>query len=98
MIRAYKIAQLKLMRSAFEDYQSGLMPLGDLAQRTEGILEVIQDQALRDSLFDDLLALEEVYARTQIGDFDFDKHGKPIVVRAIQGILVKIEAQLVRLS
>ena len=98
MIRAHEITQLKLMRGAFEDYQSGLMPLGNLVRKTEGIPDIIQDQTLKDSLFDDLLALEEVHARMQIGDFDFDKHGRPVIIQAIQEILVKIEAQLTRMT
>ncbi|MEO9188576.1 MAG: hypothetical protein ABI224_01030 [Acetobacteraceae bacterium] len=42
--------------------------------------------------FDDLLALDEVHARTRIGDFDFAKYGKPVVDSAVHAIINKTHA------
>jgi hypothetical protein len=90
--------QLSLMRGALEDYRDNLMSLGTLIQKIEGILEIIQDQSFKDGVFDSLLALEEVYARTRIGEFDFENDGKPVVDRAVEQILSKTECYPVKLN
>ena len=86
------------MRGALEDYQRGLMLLGDLVGETYGILEMIQDQVLKDGLFSDFVALDEVHARVRIGDFDFERDGGPVVDRAVQTMLSKIDSHLVLLN
>ena len=40
-----KAHQVNLMSGALKDYQEGLMSLGMLIQKVEGILEIMQDQS-----------------------------------------------------
>jgi len=87
-----KAHQINLIVGAAQDYQNGLMTLGVLIQKIEGILEILNDRGLKDELFDALLVLEEVYARTRIGEFDFEKDGKAFVERAVSEIIVKAES------
>ena len=93
-----KTQQASLMQGALRDYQDGLMSLGTLVQKIEGIVEIIQDQHFKDSIFDSIIALEEVYARTRIGDFDFDKDGRLVVDRAVQHILSTVVTYTARLN
>lgn len=86
--------QVCLLLGAIKDYQSGLMPLGMLVNKVEGILDVLQKESMRDKCFDALLALEEVYARMRTGSFDFEKDGRPVVDRAVQDMLIKAESFL----
>jgi hypothetical protein len=90
MTNVKKKHQLDLMTGALTDYQTGLMPLGVLIQKIEAILGVLEDDAFEANVFDSLLALEEVYARTQIGAFDFDKLGKAVVDEAVHNIAYQI--------
>jgi hypothetical protein len=91
-----KAHQLELLSGAARDYQDGLMSLGILIQKIEGVLEVLNDRTLKDQLFSALLALEEVYARTRIGDFDYNKYGKAVVDRAVDEIISKTESYSAR--
>ena len=90
--------QMGLLLGSVRDYQDGMMPLGMLVDKVEGILDILQDRAIRDELFDGLLALEEVYARVQTEDFDFEKDGRPVVDRALKELLTKGEAFLAPLA
>ena len=83
--------QIDLLSSAVRDYQSGLIPLGMLIDKTEGIFDTFQDRAIRDDFFDARLALEEVYARVQDGNFDFQRYGKPVIDRALKDLLTKAD-------
>jgi hypothetical protein len=78
------------MNKALKNYQGGKISLRELVAHIEHWLEVVSDQALRDSVLDCLVALEEVHARTQIGDFDFEKDGRSVVDRAVNEILSRI--------
>ena len=84
--------QMGLLLGSVRDYQDGLMPLGMLVDKIEGILDILQDRPVRDRFFHALLALEEVHARTQTGGFDFEKDGRPVVDRALKEMLTKAEA------
>lgn len=86
--------QMGLLLGAVRDYQDGLVPLGMLVDKVEGILEILQDRAIKDNFFDALLALEEVYARMRTGNFDFEKDGRPVVDRALKEMLTRAEAFL----
>ena len=86
--------QMGLLLGAVRDYQDGLMSLGMLINKVEGILELFQDMVVKDDFFDTLLALEEVYARVRTGDLDFERDGKPVVDRAIREMLIKVETSL----
>lgn len=84
-----KSHQMKLISGIAEDYLDGSVTLMVLIQKIEGLLDVMADRDFRAVVFDDLLALDEVYARTCIGDFDFAKEGKPIVESAVRAIMSK---------
>ncbi len=86
--------QMGLLLDAVRDYQDGLMPLGMLVDKVEGILGILQDRAIKDEFFDALLALEEIYARVQTGYFDFQTDGRPVIDRALKEMLTKGEAFL----
>jgi len=86
--------QMGLLLGTVRDYQNGLMPLGMLVGKVEGILDIVQDRAIKDNFFDVLLVLEEVYARIQNENFDFEKDGRPVVDRALKEMLTKTEAFL----
>lgn len=86
--------QMGLLSGAVRDYQDGLIPLGMLVGKVEGILNIIQDEMMKDRLFNAMLALEEVYARLQYKGFDFEKDGRPIVDRALKETLTQAEAFL----
>jgi len=86
--------QMGLLLGTVRDYQNGLMPLGMLVDKVEGILDIVQDRAIKDNFFDVLLVLEEVYARIQNENFDFEKDGRPVVDRALKEMLTKTEAFL----
>lgn len=79
------------MSGAARDYQDGLISLGVLIQKIEGILEMLGDRTLKDEIFGEFLALEEVYARTRAGDFDFERDGKHVVDRAAKDLISKLE-------
>lgn len=91
MTSAKKPHQAAWMIRALKEYQDSLISLEALISNIEHSLEIIQDQDLKDSIFDALLALEEIYAHTRIGDFDFEKHGRHVVDRAVREILMKVE-------
>ena len=86
--------QMGLLLGAIRDYQDGVMPLGMLVDKVEGILNVIQDKMIKDSFFNTLLALEEVYARLQDKSFEFEKDGMPVVDRALKEMLTKAKTFL----
>ena len=77
--------------NALKGYQEGAISLGELVSRVELSRGQSSDQMLTDYVFDALVALEEIYARTQIGDFDFEKHGRNVVDRTVCELLTKIE-------
>lgn len=82
----------KIIRNSIRDYQAGLIPLGELIDRIESLLDAVESQSLRKRLFDHFLALEEVFARTRVGDFDFEKYGRTVVENAIREIWNKTES------
>lgn len=83
---------IELIRSSIAEYQCGVINLGVLIERIETVLDVIESQSLRKRLFDHFLALEEVFARTRVGDFDFEKYGRTVVENAIREIWNKTES------
>ncbi len=85
-----KSRQIEMLIGAVVDYRDKLLSLGVLIQKIEALLGIISDRPLRDLLFDDLLALEEVHARVCNGDFDFDKFGRTVVDAATQSIIDKL--------
>lgn len=86
-----KKCQRDLLLDAIRGYQDGLMPLGVLVDKVEGIMDTFQGGAIRDNFFDARLALEEVYARMQSENFDFQRYGKPVVDRALKEMLTKAD-------
>ena len=82
----------KVVRNAILDYQAGLIPLGEFIDRIESLLDAAESQSLRKRLFDHFLALEEVFARTRVGDFDFERDGGTVVENAIREIWNKTES------
>ena len=86
--------QMGLLLDAARDYQDGSMPLDILINKIEGVLNVIQDKAIKDQFFDALLAIEKVYARMQDKAFDFERDGRSVVDRTIDEMLPKVEAFL----
>ena len=91
-----KKRQIGLLLDAVRDYQDGLIPLGVLVDKVEGILDTFHDRSIRDDFFDVRLALEEVYARVQSEDFDFQKYGKPVIDRALKEMQIKADLMQVR--
>jgi hypothetical protein len=83
--------QINLMIGAARDYQDGLMSLQTLIWKIEGLLSVIDDNALSRELSDALFALEEINAYTYTADYDFESEGKSIVDRAVKEIVARIE-------
>ena len=80
-----------------ENYLSGLSGLGPFIGKVEALLAVIGDKEFGDTIFEDLLALEEVHAVSRTSDgFDFQGVGKPIVEHAARSILDKTRAYLVK--
>ena len=57
-----------------------------LIHKVEGLAEAMDDPAFHEALLDHILALEEVYALSRTGDIDFERHGKPVVDAAVNGI------------
>ena len=91
-----KKRQIGLLLDAVRDYQDGLIPLGVLVDKVEDILDTFHDRSIRDNFFDVRLALEEVYARVQSEDFDFQKYGKPVIDRALKEMQIKADLMQVR--
>jgi len=90
MTEKRRIDQAAQMVQIIKKYQEGATSLRELVSNVELSLATISDQGLKDGVFDSLVALEEVYARTQIGEFDFEKDGRSVVDRAVRDILSKI--------
>lgn len=89
--------QVVLLDRVTEDYLSGLVGLGPFIGKVEALLAVIDDKEFGDTIFEDLLALEEVHAVSRTNDgFDFEGLGKPIVERAARSILDKTRVHLVK--
>jgi len=84
--------QISLITGAAKDYQDGLMSLHTLIHKVEGLLAVIEDDALSDKLSDAVFALEVVNAHADISGYDFEANGRSIVERAVQEIIAKTEA------
>jgi hypothetical protein len=84
--------QIKLMLGAARDYQDGLMSLQTLIWKIEGLLDVIEDEALSDDLSDGLFALEEINAYTYMPGYDFEARGRSVVDRAVKEIIAKTES------
>lgn len=84
--------QVGLMLGAAKDYQDGLMSLQTLIWKIEGLLNIIEDDALSDQLSGALFALEDVNAHTCMTDYDFEARGRSVVDRAVKEIIAKIEA------
>jgi hypothetical protein len=77
---------------AAKDYQNGMMSLGMLISKVEGLLSVIEDDALSDKLSNALFALEEIHAYTTLGDYDFETRGRAVVDRAVNEIVARTES------
>ena len=91
-----KKRQIGLLLDTVKDYQDGLMPLGVLVDKVEDILGTFQDRSIRDDFFDVRLALEEVHARMQGNDFDFQRYGKPVIDHALKEIQIKADLMQAR--
>lgn len=90
--------QINLMLGAARDYQDGLMSLQTLVWKVEGLLNVIEDDALSDELSDALSTLEEINAYSYTADYDFEAEGKSAVDRAVKEIIAKTEPSASRLE
>jgi hypothetical protein len=86
-----KSHQVKLMLGAARDYRDGLMSLQTLIWKIEGLLNIIEDDALNEELSDSLFALEEINAYTFMANYDFETRGKSVVDRAVNEIIAKTE-------
>lgn len=78
--------------NALEKYEEREISLRELVSNIENALDRSSDQDLKDGIFDHLVALEEVYAHTRMGGFDFEKDGRSVVDRAIREIRRTIDA------
>lgn len=79
------------MLGAARDYQEGLMSLQTLIWKIEGLLDVIEDEALSDQLSNALFDLEYVNAHTCMAGYDFETEGRSTVDRAVNEIIAKTE-------
>lgn len=84
--------QISLITGAAKDYQDGLMSLQTLIHKVEGLLAVIEDEALSGELSDALFALEDVNAHTDMAGYDFEANGRPIVESAVREIIAKTQS------
>jgi hypothetical protein len=84
--------QISLITGAARDYQDGLMSLQTLIHKAEGLVAVIEDDALEGELSDALFALESVNAHLHMPGYDFEARGKSIVDRAVKEIIAKTES------
>ncbi len=91
MIDVEKQHHADLMIGVISDYQTGKVSLRSLIMRIEQFLAKLDDPLLNDGLFSARIALDEVYARCCLGNFDFIKDGEPVVSRAIKDITTQIE-------
>ena len=78
--------QVRLILGAADDYKAGTMSLSMLIHKVESIAKAIGDPSFHKALLDHILALEEVYALSRTGDIDFERHGRPVVDAAADGI------------
>jgi hypothetical protein len=88
-------SQLLLVAAkSLQDYRAGLRSLGELIRSLDGVMALVEEAALKDSVFNAQIALEEVYARTLGGDLDFERDGRPVVERAVDQISSVLDAHL----
>jgi hypothetical protein len=84
--------QISLITGAAKDYQAGLMSLQTLIHQVEGLVAVIEDDALDRELSDPWFALESVNAHLHMPGYDFEAQGRSIVDRAVEEIIAKTES------
>ncbi|WJR76460.1 hypothetical protein [Bradyrhizobium sp. NP1] len=84
-----KIHQIGLMRGAIEDYRNGLMSLQELVSAIDGLLSVIDDNALWNDVFEPLFEIEQVNASSYLPHYDFERYGRSTVELALEKILEK---------
>lgn len=83
--------QVRLILGAADDYKAGATSLSMLIHKVEGLTKAMDDPAFHEALLDHILALEEVYALSRTGDIDFERHGKPVVDAAVNGIAAGVK-------
>jgi hypothetical protein len=79
------------------DYQKGLIPLDRLIYVLEGIVAVLDDDALYDLLDDERSALELVYADMCNDGRPLDEAERPVVDRTVIDVIAKAEMYLAKL-
>jgi hypothetical protein len=89
MDRAHQIGSLT---GAAQEYQNGLLSLGDFLHILNGLLGVLEDQALGDQISESRYALEEIHGVVVTGYGEFDEDARTIVDRAVADIITKARA------
>jgi hypothetical protein len=78
-----KISLATAILEAAHAYKDGLVPLGGIVNRIEGLLSELDEPLLSDKLFSARIALEEVYAQIRNAGFNFEQFGQPVVLRSL---------------
>jgi hypothetical protein len=94
----FQARQINLLLGAGRDYQAGLISLDRLIYVIEGIVAVLDDDALYDLLDGERSALELVYADMCNEGRPIDEAERPVVDRAVTDVIAKAEMYLAKLA
>lgn len=86
--------QANVILRAVGDYNAGIMSLNILIRNVVSVSKVMDDPLFHEALLDHILALEEIYALSRIGDVDFERHGRPVIDAAVAGIAAETKRLL----
>lgn len=77
---------LKRLIQSIDSFEDREISLGDLVSAVETVRGSLEDEVVRNAMFEDLLALEEVNAFLTEPDFDFAKYGKAVLKNAVASL------------
>jgi hypothetical protein len=92
----YKTRQLNILDQELAKFNDGRISLGSLIGTMESIVPLLEDPRFSDALFPHLVALEEVNARLDEKNFDYDAFGRPVVQKAVGAVRNHVRNRLRR--